>query len=148
MANILQLFRNLVHVPDMPIANTKKIDGSRVGLSGLQVCSCIAGRYAKRKLLIYPSASTTCCGGTVAQDILVQRFKDHGVLDVLFTLASAIDDEKASKLQIDYLVLEVIYLLYLRTTPDSLADATTDPGQLVEKVGCGPSSPHRLPQRC
>jgi len=70
------------------------------------------------------------------------------VLDVLFTLASAIDDEKASKLQIDHLVLEIIYLLYLRTTPDSLADATTDPGRLVEKVGCGRSSPHALPRRC
>ena len=70
------------------------------------------------------------------KDLLVERYKQHGVLDVVLTLASAIEDEKASKVQVDHLILELLYLLYLRSTPDDVAAATDDPTRSAAKVCC------------
>ena len=66
----------------------------------------------------------------------MERYKQHGVLDVVLTLASAIEDEKASKVQVDHLILELLYLLYLRSTPDDVAAATADPTRSAAKVCC------------
>lgn len=62
------------------------------------------------------------------------RYHAHGVLDVVLTLASSIEDERASKLPIDHVVLEILYLLFLRTTPDAVAVAATEPTAAAAQV--------------
>jgi hypothetical protein len=64
----------------------------------------------------------------------VCRYHAHGVLDVVLTLASSIEDERASKLPIDHVVLEILYLLFLRTTPDAVAVAATEPNATAVQV--------------
>ena len=74
---------------------------------------------------------------------MIVRYHEHGVLDIVLTLASVIEDEKASKLQVDHLLLELIYLLYLRTTPDDVAAAVLDPEEAAAKVRAGAATAWR-----
>jgi len=57
------------------------------------------------------------------QDLLVMRFEEESVYELLLTLAGAIDEEVNSKVQVDNIIMEIIYLSFNQTTPEAIAKA-------------------------